>query len=286
MGHGAFSAFFRDAEGIPGDSIGRQLPALFHLAELRKAPRKQALIRDAWMPGIQVMTARIEEGSPKGLYLAAQGGNNGESHNHNDVGNFLVYANGQPAIIDVGVETYSAKTFSAQRYEIWTMQSAFHNCPTIDGVMQAGGREYAASEVSHSADERATEFRLNIAGAYPKPAGIESWKRKLRLDRERNRITLEDEYRLGKPPKVITQTLMTPCAVTKAGDGKLVLAAGTPNAVRIEFDGRVFTPVVEEIKLEDHKLRGEWGARLFRILLKAENPPARALWTTTFMMGG
>src|SRR5919202_1922411 len=107
--HGAFAAFRKSESGLPGDSIGRQL------ATLRSAPRQQALLRDAWMPGIQVMTARVKDGSSQGLYLAAQGGHNAESHNHNDVGNFLVYADGKPAIIDVGVETYTAKTFSAKR---------------------------------------------------------------------------------------------------------------------------------------------------------------------------
>ena len=29
------------------------------------------------------------------------------------------------------------------------MQSAYHNCPTIDGVMQAAGREFAASDVKY-----------------------------------------------------------------------------------------------------------------------------------------
>jgi hypothetical protein len=44
-------------------------------------------ILHAWMPVSEVMTAREKEGSPAGLYLAAKAGYNGESHNHNDVGN-------------------------------------------------------------------------------------------------------------------------------------------------------------------------------------------------------
>jgi hypothetical protein len=75
-------------------SIGRTLHAIFNRETLRQAPAGQPLARDAWMPGIQVMTARVREGSAEGLYLAAQGGHNAESHNHNDVGNFIVYANG------------------------------------------------------------------------------------------------------------------------------------------------------------------------------------------------
>lgn len=273
MGHGAFCAFYRDEAGIPGDSIGRQLPALFHLAELRKAPRAQALLREAWLAGIQVMTARAQDGSPRGLYLAAQGGHNAESHNHNDVGNFLVYANGVPAIIDVGVETYTAKTFSSKRYEIWTMQSAYHNCPTIDGVMQSPGRQFAASEVSYQPGE----LRMNIATAYPKEAGLESWRRTFRLDRERNQVVIRDDYALARAAKEITLTLMTPCRVSLEAPGKLSLA-GT---LRVEYDPAL-TPAVEEIPLEDSRLRGAWGERLYRILLRATNPAQRATWTTRF----
>jgi hypothetical protein len=264
---------------MPGDSIGRQLPALFALAEFRKARRSQALFRDAWLPGIQVMAARTREGSAQGLYFAAQGGHNGESHNHNDVGNFVVYSNGAPAIIDVGVETYTAKTFSSKRYEIWTMQSAYHNCPTINGVMQAAGRQYAASDVASSANDAAAEFRLNIANAYPKEANLENWTRRLRLDRARNEIEIADDYALKAPAQVITLTLMTPCKVTQEGAGKLSLAVASGNRVDVSYDA-VLTPTVEEVRLEDGQLRSVWGERLYRILLRAEKPAQRATWTT------
>ncbi|MDR3702586.1 MAG: heparinase II/III family protein [Candidatus Sulfopaludibacter sp.] len=275
--HGAFAAFLRDEHGLPGDSIGRQLPALFDLAELRRAPRAQALLRDAWMAGIGVMAARRQEGSTQGLYLAAEAGNNGKSHNHNDVGNFVVYANGQPAIIDVGVETYTAKTFSPQRYEIWTMQSAFHNCPTIDGVMQSAGRQFSAGDVSYHADDEGAELRSNLAAAYPPQAHLERWVRSVRLDRTRGDIELVDGYALTGPAKIITLTLMTPCHVTQQGPGKLSLE-GT---LQIAYDAAL-TPAIEEVELEDGQLRNAWGEKLYRVLLRAENPPARGKWITRF----
>ena len=273
--HGAFAQFLHNESGLPGDSIGRQLPALFNLARLRTAPRAQALLRDVWLPGIQVAAARIAADSPRGLYLAAQGGNNGESHNHNDVGNFVVFQDGNPAIIDVGVETYTAKTFSSKRYEIWTMQSAYHNCPTIDGVMQSAGRQFAAAEVSHTASDAAAEFRLNLAGAYPKEANLESWYRSLRLDREKNQIELVDAFALRSPAKDITLTLMTPCRVNSDTPGLLSLAGGP----RISYDRAVFVPTVEEIRLEDARLRDAWGERIYRILLRAAAPAQKARWT-------
>lgn len=269
---GAFAA--ADAGAALGGSIGRQLAAIFNWRTLSEAPKGQALLGDSWLPGIQVMAARRRAGSAEGLYLAAKGGNNGESHNHNDVGNFIVFADGKPVIIDIGVETYSRKTFSPERYEIWTMQSAWHNLPTVDGVMQAPGKEFAAGKVSYQSDGHAAGMQLNIERAYPPEAGIESWRRELRLDRDRNQIEITDRYRLKRSPGKLTLTLMTPVAPRLGGPGEIVL-----DGVGVHFDGRSLKPVVEEAAVADARLQSTWGTRLYRILLTAERPAPEGVFT-------
>jgi hypothetical protein len=269
---GAFAA--RAGEGYTGrGDIGRQLPALFNVEALRAAPKGQPLLRDVWLPGIQVMAARLRQGSPEGLYLAAKGGHNAESHNHNDVGNFIVYAGGRPAIIDIGVETYTAKTFSKQRYEIWTMQSAWHNLPTIDGVMQAPGRRYAAREVSCRTGDRQAEFSLDIADAYPAEAGIVSWRRTLTLDRAANQVRLREQFRLSRTPRTLTLSLVTPGPVQVERAGRVRLGP-----VAVEFDPAALAPKTEEVPLEDARLRQVWGGRLFRVLLADPAPARQGEW--------
>ncbi len=232
------------------------------------------------MPGIQVMTARVREGSAEGLYLAAQGGHNAESHNHNDVGNFIVYANGQPALVDVGVETYTAKTFGPNRYDIWTMQSAYHNLPTIGGVMQFPGRSAEARQVSYRADGDAAEFRLDIAGAYPPEAGLRSWVRTLRLDRKRNEILLREQFTLERAPGEITLTFMTPCPPRMEAGGVLLSGGFLKDArVTLIFPAQTFQAGVEDIPIEDESLRASWGAKLYRVLLRAARPPLQGDWT-------
>ena len=257
------------------DVIGRELWTLFGLGAVAAAPRKTPpFVRDAWLDGTEVMTARCKEGSVRGLYLAAKGGHNAESHNHNDVGNFIVYADGNPVIIDAGVGDYTAKTFSPQRYDIWTMQSAYHNLPTIDGVMQHEGRQFAAGQVRYHADDAAAEFELNIEKAFPEEANLESWRRRLRLDRAANEVEVFDRYALKKPARKITLTLMTPCEVKRDASGRLALGP-----VQVLYDASVFSPVIEEIKIVgDERLHGSWGDRLFRVLLVADNPPVRGEW--------
>lgn len=257
-------------------TLPRTLSALASWDEMSKAPARQPLPRDAWLPGIQVMTARMAAGTPKGLYIAAKGGHNAESHNHNDVGSFIIYSDGEPAIIDAGVETYTAKTFSPQRYEIWTMQSAYHNLPTVNGVMQAPGREFAARDVIYKATDAATEFALDIAGAYPGSAGIKTWRRDMKLDRAANTVEIRDRFELAKPNVSVDFTLMTPGNARAVSAGVVDLSGGmVKGTVRIAVSGLPFEVAVEEVPITDGRMKPIWGASIRRVLLKARSVPAK-----------
>ena len=132
-----------------------------------------------YLPDIQVVAMREEPKSDAGLYVAVKGGHNGESHNHNDVGNCIVYYNGKPVILDAGVDTYTEKTFSPQRYTIWSMGSAYHTLPTVNGAEQKDGEAYGARAFEASQDRMTVS--LDIAGAYPKEAGLRRWIRQVKL---------------------------------------------------------------------------------------------------------
>ncbi|HLV01581.1 MAG TPA: heparinase II/III family protein, partial [Acidobacteriota bacterium] len=267
-------------------SIGRQLAALFNLRELLATEPADPFLRDVWLPDLQVMAARSDGGTSKGFYVAAKGGHNAESHNHNDVGNFILYVDGQPAIVDAGVGTYTAQTFSSRRYEIWTMQSAFHNLPTIGGVMQKNGVDFAARQVSYQADDQQVEFSLDIAGAYPAEAGVGTWQRTIRLDRD-SHVELVDQYQLNDPVNDLTLTLMTPGEVAAQNAGELVIqtapsSSGSTSRLAVSFDGEKLSASTEEIKLEDGRLTRVWGSRLTRILLRVEEPSVKDSLTLIF----
>ncbi|MHC4401856.1 MAG: hypothetical protein ACYTG0_19460, partial [Planctomycetota bacterium] len=96
-------SLFDFTEGL--GSLGRTLPMLFNLENLLAAGRSSPpLLRDVWLghSDLELMAARDKAGSAGGLFVAAWGGHNGQSHNHNDVGNFILYADGRPFLIDVG----------------------------------------------------------------------------------------------------------------------------------------------------------------------------------------
>jgi len=280
---GAYTDIFQRQRGRTFEgSIGRQLFAIFNYPELSAAKPNLPFLRDVWLPGNQVMTARSEAGSTSGFFVAAKGGHNAENHNHNDVGNFIVYFNGMPMLVDVGVETYTRKTFSAQRYEIWTMQSAYHNLPTINGVMQRDGRNFAAKNVSYSSDDAFAQLRMDIADAYPLEAGINQWIRTIRLNREQD-VEIIDAFDLSQAAPKIELTLMTPCKVTFNSPGKITLEQIIPNStparVSVSFDAEKLTASLENIALEDTMLKSNWGNQMTRILLRTNLPTIRDSWT-------
>jgi len=263
----------RGARTLFSGSLLRVLPNLFD-AQGIDAPAKPPLVRDVWLEGTQVMAAREKEGSDRGLYLAAKGGHNSESHNHNDVGEFIVYLDGKPVLVDAGVGTYTGKTFSAQRYEIWTMQSAYHNLPTVNGVQQHEGEELKASDLAYRADDAAAELSMDIAGAYPESSGIKSWRRTYRLRRGRGAyVEAVDDFELERPTLDITLSLLTP--LTPEVDPAGVIALGR---AEVRFDGTALAASVEEVPLDDDRLRSSWGKQMSRIVLRPKTATAKATW--------
>ena len=181
----AYAAAHRDPSSPAANEsggLGRMLRGMTDPEWLAAAPATSPLPRDVWLESTEMLIARVAEGSSDGLTLAIKGGTNGEHHNHNDVGSFVVASDGVPVIVDAGRPTYTAATFGPDRYDIWTMQSSWHTVPEIRGTAQGVGAAFAASGVVASIGEHATSIDLDLAAAYPVPA-LQSWRRSAELDR-------------------------------------------------------------------------------------------------------
>ena len=248
-----------------GGSLESFMDYLAIYPELKNTPAAQPLVKQAWLPDLQVLTTRTQGGTVKGLFLAAKGGNNAESHNHNDVGNFLVYVNGKPAIVDVGVGTYTRQTFSKDRYKIFTMQSAWHNLPTINGVMQQAGHPFKAEDVQFASKGGRTTLSMDIAHAYPAAAGVTRWMRTLTFDG--NKLTLQEDYRLSFRKDTTFLSLITPREPRLEKGAILLGEAGSPDGLKITYDPKVFQVAVEKKPLTDPSLLRSWPEGLTRIRL-------------------
>lgn len=232
------------------ENLFYRLQAAFTEKELRQVDITRPIEKkDLYYESVGLLIARDSR-----YFLGVKAGCNGDSHNHNDVGSVTVYRDGKPLLIDVGVETYSRKTFSPQRYEIWTMQSHYHNVVNFGEVQQLPGREYRAEVKDVTLEEGYVGITMELSHAYPEGT-VGSYVRQVEFNKEAS-IVITD--RLSEIPEGSCLTLMT--LAKPVWDGS-TLTVGDVDTLKIEADGQV---IIEEIPLTDAKLQGEWGERVYR----------------------
>ncbi len=210
---------------------------------------------DTWLPDLQL---RVVRRGP--LTLCCKGGHNGESHNHNDVGSFMVYHGAKIVAVDAGNMTYTAKTFSDARYELWNCRSAYHNVPLLAGMEQAPGRAYAARAVRCLPNGLA----LDMAGAYPAACGAVSALRTMQA--EENAVTVTDEVTFAEDKPVIWVLLLRE-KPEKTAEGWRV------GDVTLNVSARDAQATVEELPVTDSRMAKCFPGSLWRWQLTV--PPKR-----------
>jgi hypothetical protein len=195
----------------------------------------------------------------------------------------MVYADGQPVIVDVGLGTYTAKTFSKDRYSLWYLSSAYHNLPTINGVQQAAGRKYEAREVRHTDDPATAELQMDIAAAYPPEAGVHSWKRRIILDKLHNEVSIRDAFQLEKMTEPLTQTFMTVCPVEVPAPGRILFLMPGNAKVLLEYDPGAWEmrkELMETTGPDEKRIADNWGHRpIWRLLLVGKTRNKKGTFT-------
>lgn len=233
---------------------------------------------DICYPSVGLFIARDDR-----LLLAVKAGDNGDSHNHNDVGSFTVYKDGLPLLIDVGVESYTQKTFSPRRYEIWTMQSAYHNLPTVNGIMQKDGEACRAKEVRYQISDALCEIDMDIAGAYPAESGLQYYRRKASLIKGKE-ILIKDSFSfqggaaclsadndLRKNSVVLSfMTYEKPVLRNAAPDSPKALVFSVSSLGTLAVTGGEKAEI-ETIPITDARLKTAWEHEIYRILITAVN---------------
>ncbi len=208
-----------------------------------------------YFPDLKVALFRDSENPAEGMFLAIKGGHNRESHNHNDVGSFVVYKEGKPVIIDVGVGKYTRDTFGPNRYTIWTMQSKYHNLAMFGGEGEMQGQNYASSDEIY--DEGAKSLSLELANAYPSSLGVKSYRRAASLCD--GVVTLTDSILLDEAKEV--DFVMMTHRLPTVENGVISLAEDCT----LEFDARL-TPEIEEFDPVGMDALAKWGnEKLYRI---------------------
>ncbi len=180
-----------------------------------------------WLHDTQILVARLDPTDPDALTLAAKGGTNGEPHNHNDVGSFVIALGGGTPIAEIGAGIYDRAAFDpALRYLLPNYGSHGHSVPLVNGTPQSAGAGCAAGDVRCEGDS----LTMDLTACYPAAQGLQRLVRTIRLDRAGARIVLQDSARFA-PAGRLASVLMTQEAPERLGSG--VVALGP---LMVEYD--------------------------------------------------
>ncbi len=234
---------FRGSGNFP--TLSRELLFLSQYDSFVNTEASEPLLRDAVFDDLHVIIARSKENSKEGLFVAAKGGNNNEYHNHNDIGNFVVYKDAEPIIVDIGVDTYTSKTFSDKRYELYNCRSGYHNVPIINGFEQCNGRQYQGCDYNYQNKKRQAKYSMDVSQAYPAGACIEEWKRTISLKRGKE-IVVTEKYKLGEYIQPSEITLIC-CGEAKVSRPGIIIIDNGKNKGELSFNPKEMTPTIERV---------------------------------------
>ncbi len=134
------------------------------------------------------------------LSLALKAGNNGESHNHNDIGSFVIGRKGVPVITDPGAPAGSPfDLYSEKRYRNDFCNSFGHPVPVAGGLLQKEGKSFHGRILEAELPPERTAARLDLKPAYPAEAGLMKLERRFLHDRKTQTITICDEAEFDVP---------------------------------------------------------------------------------------
>ncbi|AYB46311.1 heparinase II/III family protein [Paenibacillus lautus] len=196
--------------GYRDDHCSRWAPALRNLIW-----RNPLLAGSDWgeasyyLPDAQWLISRSSHGGEVYAF-AAKGGSNGEPHNHNDLGHFILYGAGEVWCSDLGCGEYTADYFGEGRYGYDCNGSQGHSVPIIDGHVQQEGPDSAAVVWEAVTGEAVDRLALELTSAYRAPA-LRAYTRTLEWNKKGNRpeLTLSDRFTFGSPPESLVERIVT-----------------------------------------------------------------------------
>jgi hypothetical protein len=195
-----------------------------------------------------VLICRPMPGTSAKVGVALKGGNNGESHNHNDVGSYTIVQGKEIMAGDPGSIPYTADYFNPQfRYTYKTAASYGHPVPLVADIAQKPG-DQARSRVTDTVFTPEKDvITLDIASAYEVP-GLKKLERTMDFNRSgAGSISFTDAFEYAQPAAFET-AISTRAQWKQTSDSTLLLTRGNEKtAVTFSSPGNNLVLRSEEI---------------------------------------
>lgn len=219
-----------------------------------------------WLPDLAwLVDRRTVDGRP--VAFAAKGGHNAEPHNHNDLGHFILAADGEQLLVDLGAGEYRADYFGPRRYTHLHPSADGHSVPVVDGHRQRPGRDAAATVLHAHHGPDGADLALDLSAAY------HTQVRRHFAWRPDGRLTLTDHL----PHAADVEELFISRAAPHLDTGVARWHGRTGHA-ELRYDPATWRPTVERLDTRNH--RGDPDT-VHRLRLRSTTAPVTARFTLT-----
>lgn len=206
----------------------RLMSVLRNLSWWQEFPAEEPPIEDTFLPTAGIVKLVWSAGDRRAV-LAAKGGHNGEPHNHNDVGSYVLRFGETTYLCDPGSGLYSRDYFSSKRYDNVFVNSYGHSVPRLGGALQATGAKFRGT-VDVPAPKQA---HIDLTGAY-QVEGLTKAERLFSVQ-EDGTLAMDTRYTFEDPGLDAEEVFMTwlevetdgPSARVRSKDGVLEIRAAS-----------------------------------------------------------
>lgn len=181
------------------------------------------LPKDRYFRGVESGSFRDSFDKTNSMFFAFHGGANYANHSHADSGNFVLYANGQRWIEDLGKDKltyYNPNNISFTSNQLYRIRAEGHNVMVFNPDQSAGQPGYFARVSRFESEEVGGLAVMDLTETYYQY--VNEYKRGYMLTDNRTRAVVQDKFSL-KTPSNFYWFVHTRADIEVAADGKSAL---------------------------------------------------------------
>ncbi|SFL53152.1 Heparinase II/III-like protein [Gracilibacillus orientalis] len=248
--HKKFSEVHVPTESLATTSIvdhcGRWAPAIRELCwydpklKGRNWPTGSCLMEDS-----SIFLSRIEQHA-----FAVKAGHNHEPHNHNDIGQFILYSRGNVFLRDLGSGQYHKDYFSDKRYQFICNSAEGHSVPVVNGFYQQEGARFYGEIIHAEQNNNYDEIELDLSRAYP---GQLQFTRSFQYYKtEHPKLVIIDNFLFNESPSSLVESFIAEDLPFDLQDNKLYLE-GDKETLEISYEKDIVLPTVKRKSFRNHQ---------------------------------
>jgi Heparinase II/III-like protein len=176
---------------------------------------------DVLLPDLGVTIIRFRDVRKRLWEFACKAGHNGEHHNHNDLGSYLLNIDGHRILVEIGAPEYVKSFFREERYTFLAARSLGHPVPLINQQEQAAGEQFSAKVTKWEATAEKVDIEIDLTAAYPAAANCRQCIRRFHIDKPVGRLTVTDSIKMERTSPVETAVIAEGSVDIRDGVGRI-----------------------------------------------------------------